>query len=114
MLGTHLDPDVVLFAGPLHVITYMGANVKAMTGRDPVDDPVRLAFVERDLRDTQDAMDRVYATGRCEWVHNRYGWVHIKALSEAGVVVGLGAFHSYHRSPLRPRLREFRPVAATG
>ena len=106
-----LDPDVVLFSGPSHVITYMGENVIAMTGRDPVDDPVRLAFVERDLRDTQDAMDRVYATGACEWVHNRYGWVHIMALREAGVVVGLGAFHSYQRSPHAPRLRELRPVA---
>ena len=105
-----LDPDVVLFSGPLHVITYMGEHVKAMTGRDPVDDPVRLAFVERDLRDTQDAMDRVYATGLCEWIHNRYGWVHIKALYEAGEVVGLGAFHAWTRSPLRPRFRELRPV----
>jgi hypothetical protein len=102
--------DVVLFRGPLHVITYMGENVKALTGRDPVDDPVRLAYVERDLRDTQDAMDRVYATGQCEWVHNRYGWVHIKALYEAGEVVGLGAFHSYDRSPLPLPLPDLRLV----
>jgi hypothetical protein len=108
VVETHAD--VVLFRGPLHVITYMGENVKALTGRDPVDDPCRLAFVERDLRETQAAMDRVYATGQCEWVHNRYGWVHIKALYEAGEVVGLGAFHAYGRSPLRPHLPELRLV----
>jgi hypothetical protein len=98
------SPDVVLFRGPLHVITYMGENVKRLTGREPEWDPVRLAYVEKDLRDTQEAMDRVYASGVCEWVFNRYGWVHISALRESGRVVGVGAFHSYSRSPYAPRL----------
>jgi hypothetical protein len=105
------SPDVVLFRGPLHVITYMGEHVRALTGRRPEGDPVRLAFVERDLRESQDAMDRVYAGGTCEWVHNRYGWVHISALWESGRIVGVGAFHAYARSPLRLRLPGHHPAA---
>jgi hypothetical protein len=95
-----LDPDVVLFSGPLHVILAMGANVKALTGREPEGDPVRLAYVERDLRETQDAMDRVYATGRCAIVHNRYGWVHITPVREGSRIVGLAARHTYADRPL--------------
>ena len=102
-----LDPDVVLFRGPMHVITYMGANIQAMTGRDPVEDPVRLAFVECDLRDTQDAMDRVYAHGPCEIVHNRYGWVHLTALRDGERVVGVAARHTYAVPPVhRARVRQ--------
>ena len=97
------DPDVVLFRGPLHVIEYMGANVKALTARDPVGDPVRLAYVERDLRETQDAMDRVYTTGRCEDIQNRYGWVHLTPRWEQGRIVGVGARHRYGVPPRRHR-----------
>jgi hypothetical protein len=101
---TVASPDVVLFYGPLHVIRYMGENVRAMTGRQPEGIPVRLEFVDRDLRETQDAMDRVYATGRCEFVHNRYGWVHLMALrDETGLIEGVGAIHHYERVPQHRR-----------
>ena len=105
--ATVASPDVVLFRGPLHVIEYMGENVKALTGREPEGDPVRLAYVERDLRDTQDAMDRVYATGVCEDVYNRYGWVHITPRWERGRIVGVGARHRYGEPP---RHRHRHPV----
>jgi hypothetical protein len=104
-----VDPDVVLFRGPLHVVTYMGWRVKLLTERDPVGDPVRLAYVERDLRETQDAMDRVYATGRAEDVVNRYGHVHLTALYEQGQVVGVGAVHTYG-APAHPGRRRMASV----
>jgi hypothetical protein len=76
------DPDVVLFSGPLHVITYMGDHVRDMTQRSPIGDPVRLAFVNPALRATQAAMDRVYETGVSEDVVNTYGPVRLCALTE--------------------------------
>jgi hypothetical protein len=110
---THLDPDVVLFEGPLHVITYMGEAVKEMTRRDPTGDPVRLAYVERDLRDTQAAMDRVYATGHCEVIHNRYGWVHLTALRGPAGIVGVAARHTYAARPVH-RVRGHQPMERVG
>jgi hypothetical protein len=108
---TRLDPDIVLFTGPLHVICYMGDAVKEMTEREPTGDPVRLAYVEQDLRETQDAMDRVYASGHCEVVHNRYGWVHITALRDQERVVGVAARHTYAVRPVhRPRVHRLERV----
>jgi hypothetical protein len=89
------DPDVVLFSGPLHVITYMGDHVRDMTQRSPIGDPVRLAFVDPALRATQAAMDRVYETGVSEDVVNTYGPVRLCALTEGHRVVGVGALHEH-------------------
>jgi hypothetical protein len=112
---TRLDPDVVLFEGPLHVIRYMGEAVKTMTSRDPVGDPVRLAYVERDLRETQAAMDRVYATGQCEIIHNRYGWVHLTALLDQRreLIVGVAARHTYAARPVH-RAQADHPIGQVG
>jgi hypothetical protein len=98
------DPDVVLFSGPMHVITYMGDHVRDMTQRSPIGDPVRLAFVDPALRATQTAMDRVYETGVSEDVVNTYGPVRLCALTEGHRVVGVGALHEhagcgYHADP---------------
>lgn len=98
------DPDVVLFSGPLHVITYMGDHVRDMTQRSPVGDPVRLAFVDPEYRATQAAMDRVYESGVSEDVVNRHGPVRLCALTEGHRVVGVGALHEhagcdYHADP---------------
>jgi hypothetical protein len=116
------DPDVVLFSGPLHVITYMGDHVRDMTQRSPIGDPVRLAFVNPALRATQAAMDRVYETGVSEDVVNTYGPVRLCALTEGHRVVGVGALHEhagcgYHADPplflvpepARPLPRRERP-----
>lgn len=110
---TRLDPCVVLFSGPMHVITYMGEAVKEMTARDPVGDPVRLAYVEKDLRETQAAMDRVYATGHCEVIHNRYGWVHLTALRDQEQVVGVAARHTFAVRPVH-RARAHPPMERVG
>jgi hypothetical protein len=117
------DPDVVLFSGPLHVITYMGDHVRDMTQRSPIGDPVRLAFVDPRLRAVQAAMDRVYESGISEDVVNMYGRVRLCALTEGHRVVGVGALHEhvgcgYHADPplhlvpepARPLPRRERPA----
>lgn len=81
-------PAIAIYRGPQHVIVAANCEFLAAIDFDPVGLPAREAFPGHE--GAQDAMDRVYRTGKAELFHEPAAVLLIEALRDAsGQVWGI-------------------------